>query len=362
MRAVIIRSKHEHKKSEDFYQSIRKLLESEGFDVQFDDGEPNTVPNEAELWVGHSTGARRLRFAPDDTHTVALGTKQGISHPMDRAAKRGGRPNWSHFSLTKKMRDAICEEVQEIKNGEKKSASLSKTAIEKKEDDELVDMWRSKKHKPAYDELKNRHDGMVYQKTNQYRASPVPQPAIEAEGWKQFDDAVETYDPNKGAQFSTHLNYRLRKVDRFNKKHQNIGRIPESRAGRIGDYQRAKEKLEHELGRQPSSEEIAEEAGMDEKEIDRLEGELRQDLYEGKYEGEQLHDSSDARGEQVLRDMRHELSGQEREVYDHLMGYGGKEKVDSKQELARKMDISPGRISQISSSISSKIKPHLSRV
>lgn len=360
--AVIIKGNPEYvrdnKKAEKFYQEIRKILENEGFQVQFHDGEPHTVPDEADLWVGHSRGADRLRFAPDETHTVALGAEDGINHPMDQAAKRGGEPNWAHYSLTRKMRKAIKGEVGEIE----KTSSIRKTALKDADDDELIQKWQQEEHQPAYDELRNRHKGMVYQQTNKYQASPVPQDALETQGWIHFDEAVDNYDPNQGAQFPTYLNYRLRKLDRYNKKYQNVGRIPEARAAKIGDYNRAREDLEHELGRQPEAGEIAQKAGIDDNEVQRIEKGQRQDLYEGKYEGEQLHDPAEARGEQVLRDARHELTDQEKEVYDHLMGYGGKEKVESKQELAKKLGMSPGRVSQISGNVARKIKPHLHRV
>jgi len=361
--AVIIKGNPEYiddnQRADQFYQELRRLLEKEGYQVRVHDGEPHTTPDEADVWVGHSRGADRLRFAPDDTVTIAIGTRDGVSHPMDQAYKRGSEPNWAHFALTRGMRNEI---TSQLPGSADKTASMTKRALEDKEDDELIQEWKQREDQEAYDELQRRHKGMVYQQTNKYQASPVPQPALEAEGWKHFDDAVEGYDPEAGAQFPTYLNYRLRKVDRFNKNYQNIARIPEGTARKIGDYDRARESLEHEHGRQASTDEIAEKAGIDPREAERLEKGRRQDLYEGKYEGEQLHDPAEAKGDQVLKDVRAELSDQEKEVYDHLTGHGDVEKVESKQELAKKLGLSPGRVSQISTGISKKIKPHLHRV
>lgn len=235
---------------------------------------------------------------------------------------------------------------------------MLKTAVEDKDTEELVQLWRDEGHDEAYDELRDRHEGLVYNQTNRYRASPVPQKAIETEAWKHFDDAVENYDPSKDAKFSTYLTHRLKRLDRYNKNRQNFARIPEERARKISDFENAKERLQDKHGRQPDHEEIADEAGLDPDETERIARENRQDLYEGQYEGEQYASDEGERGNQILEDIRDDLEDHEQEVYDHLVGYGDTEKVDDKKEVAEKKGVSPGRISQITSGIADKVQDH----
>lgn len=240
---------------------------------------------------------------------------------------------------------------------------MRKLAVKDMEDDELVNQWKKNDHQDAYDELSNRHKGMVYQQTNKYRASPVPQPALESQAWQHFDDAVNTYDPDAGAKFSTHLNYRLRKLDRYNKTYQNVARIPEELSYKIGDFDRSQNDLQNELGRQPTEDELAKRMGEDKGVVNRLRKSRRQDLYQGRFEGEQDDPNSlDPEADSLLRDIREELPEQEQEIYDHLTGYGGKKKFESKTELARKLGMSPGRLSQITRKISQKIKPHMHKL
>jgi len=228
-----------------------------------------------------------------------------------------------------------------------------------KDDPDLVDMWNKKNHQPAYDELMNRHEGMVYSQSNKYRASPVPQPALESQAWQHFDDAVKTYKPDKGAKFSTHLNYRLRKLDRYNKTYQNMARIPEDLAYKIGDHDRVEDNLQQSLGRQPTNKELADGMGEDTSAVRRLRKARRQDLYQGQYEGEQDDPDVDTPETQsLIKDIRAELKPQEQEVYDHLTG---ENRHTNKTELARKLGMSPGRLSQITGSIAKKMKPHLQR-
>lgn len=62
--------------AEAFYQEIKRILEKRGYRVELDPGEPYTSPDEsAALWVGHSRGIDRLRFAGAKIKTMALETK-----------------------------------------------------------------------------------------------------------------------------------------------------------------------------------------------------------------------------------------------------------------------------------------------
>lgn len=95
-----------------FYESIRKYLESAGCEVSFDPGEPYTLPKTADIWIGHSRGTDRLRFAPKTVTVLAFGSSidGAINHPEDNAVKKtwkGEAPNAYHFTFTDEMRSAI---------------------------------------------------------------------------------------------------------------------------------------------------------------------------------------------------------------------------------------------------------------
>ena len=223
-------------------------------------------------------------------------------------------------------------------------------------DTELIERWKKKRDYSAYQQLKNRHRGMVFKKVNTYSSAPVPVPALEAEAWKLFDDAVNSYDPKKGAKFSTHLNYQLRKLDRFVKKYQNVARIPENVSSKIGDYDRTVNTLSKQFNRQPTHKEVSTHMKIPLKHVKQIHTSRRGDLFEGKSEFDTLQTGADT--DWLLRELRDELNPQEREVYDHLIGYK-KRKYTNKKLLAQKLGMSPGRLSQITRSISEKIGPQL---
>jgi len=71
-----------------FYKDIEIFLYSLGFEeVTHDPGKPYTSPKAADFWIGHSRGADRLRFAPQGTLAIPIGSDQpgAVNHPVDAA-------------------------------------------------------------------------------------------------------------------------------------------------------------------------------------------------------------------------------------------------------------------------------------
>jgi DNA-directed RNA polymerase beta subunit len=98
-------------KAEAYYQAIEDHLAGLGYSVQRDPGAPYTSPPPADLWIGHSRGADRLRFAPAGTRTVAFGSSRegAVNHPADIVDQPAGSfvPPDEHYVLTDAMRAAL---------------------------------------------------------------------------------------------------------------------------------------------------------------------------------------------------------------------------------------------------------------
>lgn len=113
----IIASKEWSKIANEFYGDIKLFLESRGFTVTYDPGLEYTKPTTADLWVGHSRGVSRLKFAPPETVTLSLGDDLpgSINHPKDTDLRKGGVLTKFHFTLTGEMEKKIDTFLQ--KNG-----------------------------------------------------------------------------------------------------------------------------------------------------------------------------------------------------------------------------------------------------
>jgi DNA-directed RNA polymerase sigma subunit (sigma70/sigma32) len=211
------------------------------------------------------------------------------------------------------------------------------------------------------EELKRRHRGLVMSYVQKYAAASVPRAALEAQAWLLFADAVQAYQPGSSAKFSTFAVYHLMRLDRFTKSNQNVARIPEGQASLIGRYDRTASQLVSDLGREPTSEEVASSMRIPIKRIKTLERMRRRDLFEGGYEGDTEVDAqSAAYNKHLLVDIRSELTPQELSIYDRLIGHN-RPQVTDKKRIARELGMSPGRVSQITSGIALKMKPHLAK-
>lgn len=91
--------------AEKFYAEIKQLLEAKGYEVEFDPGKPYTLPKIfAAVWIGHSRGIDRLRFAPQRVKTIALQT-QDHTKTFKTLDEHGLDP--SHYELSDADRAAI---------------------------------------------------------------------------------------------------------------------------------------------------------------------------------------------------------------------------------------------------------------
>lgn len=82
-----------------FYEEIRHLLQARGYEVKFDRGEAYTTPDlQAAVWVAHSRGIDRLRFAPKSVKTIALKTMDHGKHYHSND-ERGNDPDHYRLSL-----------------------------------------------------------------------------------------------------------------------------------------------------------------------------------------------------------------------------------------------------------------------
>ncbi|MCK9352166.1 MAG: hypothetical protein WCT49_03150 [Candidatus Paceibacterota bacterium] len=97
-----------------FYCEIKRFLEGEGYSVTFDHGEAYTQPPDADVWIGHSRGNDRLRFATGGTKTIMLSTVGGINHPEDKALSHGVVPDKFHYILTEDMKEKIKEKLMVV--------------------------------------------------------------------------------------------------------------------------------------------------------------------------------------------------------------------------------------------------------
>lgn len=155
-RAIIIKGNPkftlDSNEAENFYNNIANHLGSRGYDISFDPGEPHTVPDEtADLWIGHSRGADRLRFAKPTTATfdtspyehekarihaleqLQLAKALGFNSINELPDNLRTTPPVEHYMFTPEMRDALDEKIGYKNNSAVLSAVIKRLEDEKKQ-------------------------------------------------------------------------------------------------------------------------------------------------------------------------------------------------------------------------------------
>lgn len=175
--------------------------------------------------------------------------------------------------------------------------------------------------------------------------------------------AFDSFDPNRG-NVRTHLLSQLQGLRRLAAKEQNIIGIPEQ----VGlDFQKldtAENELRDQLSRDPTDEELADFTGLSVRRIQKVKsfhkpvasGMLDQETTEDSYTGEVAshlpgrHEATDAWLEFVYGD----LTPTDKLVMDMTLGRNGRRRT-STQEIARRLNMTPGAVSQRAAKIQAMI-------
>jgi RNA polymerase sigma factor (sigma-70 family) len=184
-------------------------------------------------------------------------------------------------------------------------------------------------------------------------------PPAAVEGWtkQQVLAALKTYDPNRGTQLNTHIMTQTQKVLREVYRYQNPTRIAEESHLRVPAFQNVQANLQSQLGRPPTSLEIAREMGVGVSEVERLRAGARRDL--GAIEGGMTWKREGKEKErEILALICYELTPQEQQVLELTFGMNGKPEMKQAKQIAAKLGITQARVSQIKKRISEVLTYH----
>ena len=226
-------------------------------------------------------------------------------------------------------------------------------------DEQLVTKWQQRRDLNALSELRRRSARIVGSQVSKFTASPLPRSVLDSKADELFVDAASSYREGTGAKFSTHLFNHLKRLDRFVKQRGNIAYIPEARASKITVFQNAEKQLSDDIRRRPTDPEMADHLNWPVKEVSLMRKSVRRDIPASGIGGQHVIDITSARHQQLLHDIVHELTFDEKKVFNHLFGLEGKRKASSGRALSRLTGFSQPKVSLLRSSIAKKLEPHL---
>jgi len=224
---------------------------------------------------------------------------------------------------------------------------------------ELLDQWKQGGEKP--DDLRpllGNFRGLIRSQSRQWESNvELPPAAVRAEFTKQAVQAFRTYQPDKGATLGSWVGTNMKKAQRYVTTYQNTARIGEHRVYKIGQYQTAKASLDDQLGREPTTEELADHLKWSPREVGRMNAEIRKAHIESAFEGSPMN-LMPSREAEVLRLVKYDLSPEERLVYEYTVGDGGKPQLKPGQ-IATRLNMSPAKVTRVREAIYQKMKGHL---
>lgn len=167
---------------------------------------------------------------------------------------------------------------------------------------------------------------------------------------KYVADAVHSYNPKTGNQLSTHIVNNLQRLHRLNYQNVQGLRAPEEIQTKIRPYLDTKTYMEETLGREPTDEELSEEIGYDVKKIKKY---LKYE--QGPQDLLHAHQYTETSPEEEMLDLLYyDLPDTHKRVLEYKTGYNNSQ-VLSGREIAKKLKISPVRVSQISDQIGKQL-------
>lgn len=212
----------------------------------------------------------------------------------------------------------------------------------------------------ALTELLDHLQGAIMTAVNTYSSAPLPKVTMELQA-KQFAvESLRDFDPGRGVPVANYvINAVKQKLYRYVGTYQNVARIPEHLIRQIGPLNEANAELTSRFGREPTVDELSDHMGVTTSHVTDLRRLLRKDLTEeggggvDQFEAFE-HDPDFERASMAY----YSLTSAEKQVYDFSLGAHGQPQLGN-NEIAGRMGVSAGRISQLKKSLAEKLKPYL---
>jgi len=230
--------------------------------------------------------------------------------------------------------------------------------------------WRANPNAEDFNTLLNSHQPLINGMTGRYvRSSNLPQAAVRGQVMRRYVNAIETYDPNRGAQLSSWVGTNLgQRMQRYIGRYTNVGRIPDDRSWLIGTVKQREAELTEQLGRTPSNAELADDVKLSmpdltavrmksvtPKSVGTLRRSLRDDfLAEGVGHEPRLPGNSLV--EQQAAFLHGSMSPEQQLVLEHTFEGYGKPVIADVTELAQRLGWSPQKLRGTKKQIEKKLE------
>jgi DNA-directed RNA polymerase specialized sigma subunit len=218
-------------------------------------------------------------------------------------------------------------------------------ALGYKQNNSLINQWKKAPSPQVFEQLYKENEGAInrgmYMFAGGYN-NPLPKAATKAHALNAFNDAINTFDPNKGVALSSWITSKMRTLQRYVRDNKDIAHIPENRLIHVGMLREREMFLTDRLGRQPSLAELADDLKWPVKKVKMIKGELRRDLM-GNRGLDEMAQKTSGKVEALLRGLYYDVPPFQQKILEYTFGWGGEDKLQIK-DIAKRMKVPEAKV------------------
>lgn len=158
-------------------------------------------------------------------------------------------------------------------------------------------------------------------------STQLPRPALKNQAILHFDKALRSYNPQSGAKFTSWMNTQMQPLRRYIRDHTDIAHIPDNQVVHVAKLRDTVSQLQDELGREPTTIEIADSMRLSPKTVGNLRKQMKKDLIGD----EGLESFMPTLDVEIIEDkasaLMMDLKPKDQLVLEHLLGLNGKAKL-----------------------------------
>lgn len=175
------------------------------------------------------------------------------------------------------------------------------------------------------------------------------QDALRIQAAKLTLSSLTSYDPSKNVQPSTFVFNNLQRLSRLRRQRQNIIHIPQDAAYKYNIIRQKSVQLQDQLGRQPTSQELADSLGMSQTKIQKILGKsvniINDSSAVSAITGQSTFAKKNTTDSDYIDYTYRSLGPIQQKIMQWSLGLKGRP-ILSNIQIAKKLNISPGAVSQ----------------
>jgi DNA-directed RNA polymerase specialized sigma subunit len=225
----------------------------------------------------------------------------------------------------------------------------------------MYQAWKQTPSPQTRSELLRAVDPVLQKGLRTYGGASQASPTLRTRAKQLALQSFDTYDPARGS-LQSHLLSNMRRLQRTGAQETQVISVPEQVALQRKHLNETETELRYELGRDPSSMEIADRSGLSLKRIAYIRqggpvissSQAESQTTDGSAPASQIPGTTDPRQQAWEELVYYDLNPTEQAIFDLTLGRHGSPQV-STTEIARRLGVSPGAISQRAAKIQQKL-------